>query len=208
MMGFSKTPRSLAVLVVAGLVAGCASVKQEDLDSQLEQLRDEMSQQIADGDNGVTSRVDALSRRVDALERALADLQGEVGGSMERFESAIRFNAPVYFEFDRAELDENDTRILDRFASVVSQYYPTATITAEGFADPAGGSDYNVRLGQRRADAVRGYLTTRGGLSADQVRAVSYGENTPRIIVPGTHGPGADGWENRRVALVIDHLTL
>jgi peptidoglycan-associated lipoprotein len=45
--------------------------------------------------------------------------------------------------------------VLDRFATVVKEYYPGALVTVEGFADPAGGEIYNLRLGQRRAEAVR-----------------------------------------------------
>jgi peptidoglycan-associated lipoprotein len=88
---------------------------------------------------------------------------------------------------------------------VLSEYYPEALITVEGFTDPSGSAAYNLRLGQARADNVRGYLVTQSGLSDGQVRSVSYGEDTSRLVRPGAQGPGMEGRENRRVVIVIDH---
>ena len=98
--------------------------------------------------------------------------------------------------------------MLDRFASVVKQYYPGALVTVEGFTDPAGSAAYNRRLGQRRADAVKEYLATAGGFTSETLKAVSYGEVRNRQVVPGAKGPGDAGIENRRVALVIDHAAI
>jgi peptidoglycan-associated lipoprotein len=97
--------------------------------------------------------------------------------------------------------------VLDRFAGVVKEYYPNATITVEGFADPAGSTRFNQRLGMRRAEAVRGYLQSNGSLSGN-LRAVSYGEATNRQVVPGARGPGDEGMQNRRVALVIEDASM
>ena len=97
--------------------------------------------------------------------------------------------------------------MLERFAGVVKEHYPNATITVEGFADPAGSAAFNQRLGMRRAEAVAGYLSGQGALDASFIRAVSYGEARNRQIVPGAQGPGEQGVENRRVALVIDYAS-
>jgi peptidoglycan-associated lipoprotein len=88
---------------------------------------------------------------------------------------------------------------------VAREYYPDALITVEGFTDPSGSEEYNLRLGQRRAEAVAAYLTEMSDLTGDKLRAVSYGEDTRRLVMPEGWGPGAPGWENRRVVLVIDH---
>lgn len=98
--------------------------------------------------------------------------------------------------------------MLERFATVVKQYYPGALVTVEGFTDPAGSVGYNQRLGQRRADAVKEYLATAGGFASDSLKAVSYGKAKQRQVVPWAHGPGQTGEENRRVALVIDHAAI
>jgi hypothetical protein len=60
-----------------------------------------------------------------------------------------------------------------------------------------------MELGQARADAVKEYLGS--SLGGATIRAVSYGEVRNRQITPGAQGPGEEGLENRRVALVIDY---
>ena len=74
-------------------------------------------------------------------------------------------------------------------------------VTVEGFADPAGSTAFNRNLGQQRAEVVRDYLVGTGGLSAGQVRAVSYGEEQNRQVRP--RATGDEGRDNRRV--VIDY---
>lgn len=125
--------------------------------------------------------------------------------TVERMETALRFHVPVYFGFDRADLDEDARVVLDRFGEVAGEYYPEALITVEGFTDPSGSTAYNQRLGLRRAEAVRHHLVERSGLFEGQVRAVSYGEDDRRLVLPGQSGPGTAGWQNRRVTMVIDH---
>ena len=62
-----------------------------------------------------------------------------------------------------------------------------------------------LALGQRRAEGVRRYLVQTGGFSEERVRAVSYGEAPERLVFPDRAGPN-EGVENRRVALVVEHL--
>ena len=195
----------LATTAVVGLFAlvmsGCATgVTQEDLDSELAQVRQESQA----GDDQLSSRIDQMERRVGSLETDLRSLRNDFNVTMEKAQGMMKFNVPVHFEFDEADLRELDRPVLDRFAAVVGEYYADALVTVEGYADPAGSEAYNMRLGQRRADAVKRYLTTAGGLQPDMVRAVSYGEAANRQVVPGARGPGMTGIENRRVALVID----
>ena len=78
-------------------------------------------------------------------------------------------------------------------------------MTVEGFTDPTGPAAYNLALGQRRAEAVQRYLVESELFSPERIRAVSYGEDTSRLVSPGQGGPEA-GLENRRVVLVIEHL--
>lgn len=200
---------TVGVIAAALLASGCAHVKQDELDSRLDQIRQEMQdgdRQNATRIDEVDGRVDDLSSRIDALERDLRSLGDEFDVTVERLESALRFNTPIHFAYDEAEIRDRDTGLLDRFASVVEDYYSSATITVEGFTDPAGSQEYNLRLGQRRADAVKAYLSESAGLDAGRLKAVSYGENTDRLVNPGAQGPGAAGMVNRRVVLVVDFL--
>ena len=121
----------------------------------------------------------------------------------------LKFNVPVHFEFASSELREADRPVLDRFASVVKEYYPGALVTVEGFTDPVGQRCLqpcsSASGGPRRC---RSTSATSGGSAADKLKAVSYGEARNRQVVPGAKGPGDEGIENRRVALVIDHAAV
>ena len=207
--------RAAAAIGLAGMViglAGCAAkVKQEDFNNEMARLREE----IQTGDRQLASRIDSTNasvsdqaRRIDALEQELQAFRSEYNVAIEKVRGQLKFNVPVHFDFASSELREADRPVLDRFAAVVKEYYPGAVVTVEGFTDPAGSAAYNQRLGQRRAVAVEEYLATAGGFTPDQIKAVSYGEARNRQVVAGAKGPGQDGLENRRVALVIDHAAI
>jgi peptidoglycan-associated lipoprotein len=212
MKSTQKTLGRLALLGTLGLVAGtsaCAHVGRDEFDQGLADLRAEMSQEIQDGDAAVEgrlgSRMDGMEARLAQLDEDLQSLQEEFDVTVERLETALRFNTPVHFGFDDATLDDRAGMILARFSEVAREYYPEALITVEGFTDPSGPAAYNLQLGQRRADAVKAFLVGTAGYPEGMVRAVSYGEDTSRLVAPGERGPGQQGWQNRRVVLVIDH---
>jgi len=204
-----------AITLVLGLSGCAAKVKRDEFNAEVARLREEMQA----GDRQVATqlggRVDSTNqavadhtRRLEALEQELQAFRSEYQVSMEKVRGMLKFNVPVHFDFASSELRESDRPVLDRFATVVKEYYPGALITVEGFTDPAGSAAYNKRLGQHRADAVKEYLATAGGFTSDSIRAVSYGEVRNRQVVPGAKGPGEAGIENRRVALVIDHAAI
>jgi peptidoglycan-associated lipoprotein len=191
----------LGAFAVVGLSACAPKVTRTDFESEVAKIRDEMQT----GDRQLGTRIDSIDSRIGALEQQLQAFRSEYDVSIEQMKGAMKFNVPVHFEFGSADLREADRPVLDRFAGVVKEHYPNATITVEGFADPAGSMAFNQWLGQRHAEAVTSYLSTNGALDATYLRAVSYGEARNRQIVPGAQGPGEAGVENRRVALVIDY---
>jgi peptidoglycan-associated lipoprotein len=212
MRGLIK-PRNLVglatVLALASTLTGCSYVKQQEFDDQLASVRAELQREMAAGDQGVSEalggRIDGVEARLAALESALQALESEFDATVDRLETAIRFNMPVYFAFDDDQLRSQDRPVLDRFAEVANEYYPGTLVTVEGFTDSSGSQAYNLRLGMRRAEAVKTYLVSAGGMNPNMMKAVSYGEEAPRQVVEGARGPGESGWENRRVVLVIDH---
>ncbi len=200
-----------AVGVVLGLGGCAAKVTREEFNTEVAKLREETQA----GDRQIATRLDSTNqavadhaRRLDALEQELQAFRSEYKVSIEKVQGMLKFDLPVHFEFASSELRETDRPVLDRFATVVKQYYPGAVVTVEGFTDPAGSAAYNLRLGQRRADAVKEYLATAGGFTSDSLKAVSYGEVRNRQVVPGAKGPGDTGIENRRVTLVVDHAAI
>lgn len=210
-----RTSQRLATGTLALSIAlgGCATVGQDEFNAEIASIRAE----IVDGDervmNGLGQRIDGLDARtaalegqMDELEGALRSLESEFDVTVERLEASLMFSTPIHFGFDRADVTADHTPLLERFASVVNGHYPNALVTVEGFTDPAGSEAYNLELGQRRADAVRTWLVDEGSLVADLVRAVSYGEDTSRLVRDGASGPGAAGEANRRVVFVVEHV--
>ncbi len=201
-----RTIKGAGVLIVL-LLSACATVSPDEMEAELTQVRAELREEIRQGDEAVEarlgSRMDQVEARVNSLENDLSLLREDFDVTIERLESALRFNTPVHFAFDDDQVRAQDRELLDRFASVISEYYSDATITVEGFTDSAGDPSYNMALGQRRAESVSNYLQQQG-VPSERLRAVSYGESRDRQIVPGAAGPGTEGWQNRRVSMVID----
>jgi peptidoglycan-associated lipoprotein len=197
--------RTLALCAVAPLTLACATkgALRRAVNEQRTALASERSERLA-GDSANAAELLALRTEVrtdiEALRRDLQGLRSEFGARIAQVEEGVQFAFPVNFAFDDATVREQDMPALDRFSSVVQRYYGGAKLTVEGFADPAGSQSYNKSLSQRRADAVRAYLTQRG--LAQEIDAVGYGET--RQVVPGAErdAPGAE--MNRRVVFVVE----
>ena len=84
----------------------------------------------------------------------------------------------VHFDFDRYTLRPDALRILDEAVSAM-QADSTLNLTIEGHTCSIGTNEYNMALGERRANAVRDYLVSRG-ISASRLRTVSFGEENPK----------------------------
>ena len=85
----------------------------------------------------------------------------------------------VHFDFDRYSLRPEATRALDEAIRAL-QDNPGLRITIEGHTCNIGTAEYNLALGERRASAVREYLSSRG-VAADRMQTVSYGEERPKF---------------------------
>lgn len=182
-------------LVSATLLSGCATkgFVRDQVGEVRTEVATERQERIA-GD-------EALRTDIAALRSDLQGLRDEFGARITAMESGMRFAFPVNFAFDDANVQEQDREALERFADVAGRYYPNATITVEGFADPAGSTQYNQRLSQERAENVRNLLIEQG-LDGMNLRAVGYGEN--RQVAEGAWGDQEGAEKNRRVVFVIE----
>jgi outer membrane protein OmpA-like peptidoglycan-associated protein len=155
-----------------------------------------------------TAAINAAVRQAiqDQLERLrpLLDSLRAQQVVMEQADLVSRYIVPVHFGFDSAVVRESDMEVLGNVAEVIRRVYPTALVTIEGFADPAGTREYNIRLSQRRAQAVRDVMITRFNMPAQQFRAVGYGEQVIRQIIPGARRDQPGAQANRRVTFTID----
>jgi peptidoglycan-associated lipoprotein len=104
----------------------------------------------------------------------------------------------VYFDFDRYSLRPEATRVLDEAVNALRED-PTLRVTIEGHTCNIGTAEYNLALGDRRANAVRAYLIGRG-VTADRLQTVSYGEERPKY----DNAREETRRLNRRAALVVN----
>ena len=180
-------------------LTGCATnqyVKRDEFDATIGDLRAtdaNLASELAGFRGQFTEMTRDLHTRFNNYDATIGNLQGR-----------LRVEMSAHFAYDDDRLQDADKPALDEFSEVIKQYSPHVVVTVEGFTDPAGDPAYNQQLGQRRADAVRNYLIQQGGLSADRVKAVSYGEDSRRMLAPGAWGE--KGSINRRVSLVVDYV--
>ena len=86
----------------------------------------------------------------------------------------------VFFSFDQSSLSSDARATLDRQAAWL-QRYPQVTVQLAGNCDERGTEEYNLALGQRRANAARDYLVARG-VSGSRVSTISYGKERPVAV--------------------------
>jgi len=102
----------------------------------------------------------------------------------------------VLFDTDEYALSPDDRSILDAQAAYLSQY-PSVTVTIEGHADERGTREYNLALGDRRANSVRNYLESRG-VAAGRMTTISWGKERPAV-----EGSSEEAWSRNRRAVTV-----
>jgi peptidoglycan-associated lipoprotein len=119
-------------------------------------------------------------------------------GSREDFIRAVGLEGDrVFFDTDQYDLDDRDRSTLDAQAQWL-QRNPAVRVTIEGHADERGTRDYNLALGDRRANAAKNYLAARG-ISAGRMTVISYGKERPENL-----GSDESAWaQNRRAVTVL-----
>jgi outer membrane protein OmpA-like peptidoglycan-associated protein len=104
----------------------------------------------------------------------------------------------VHFAYGRAKIRPDSHSLLNQVAQVIQAHREIRKIRVEGHTDSRGTEEYNQRLSQRRADAVKAYLIKRG-VDPARLESLGYGESRP--IAPNTSDVGREA--NRRVEFVI-----
>ena len=196
-----NTPMRTLALCTAGLfsLTACATkgALRRGLDEQRVSLENERAARLA-ADSA--QRVDT-QREIAALRSDLQVLRTDFGAKIAEVSQGIQFAFPVHFGYNDAAVRDADVAALDRFAAVVRKHYPGARVTVEGFADPAGTAVYNIALSQRRAEAVKQFVTGKG-IDPSLINAIGYGKTRLVNRNASRDMPGAE--LNRRVVFVIE----
>ena len=167
---------AIATILAAGILAGCAGCASPEAPAPIEipDEPEEIAPIVADPEPARPTDADGVW--LDENGRPIA--------------------RTVYFDFDQAVLKPRDLRVLERHAEFL-RGNRSRTLTIEGHCDERGTREYNLALGERRANAVQDFLTS-AGVRSSQLETVSYGEERPVDV-----GHDESAWsKNRRAELI------
>jgi peptidoglycan-associated lipoprotein len=164
----------LALLAAAVLVAGCSSTPEQS--------------STAGGTGG--SAGSSTSTPSTAAQPA-----GPRPGSQEELVATV--GDRVFFDYDKSSVKPDGRTVLNRQAAWLKQY-GSVSVTVEGHCDERGTREFNLALGERRANAVKDYLVSQG-ISASRIKTISYGKERPVAL-----GSNEAAWsQNRRGVTVV-----
>jgi outer membrane protein OmpA-like peptidoglycan-associated protein len=202
MKKYSRVVLATALAVSLGACATSKSVDQKIAESQAQtnQKIDSVSTQVEDlqqRQKQTDVKIEQLSQSAqEALRRAQE--AGVLAKGKVVFEQSFSEDR-VKFKLESAELDDQAKASLDEFAvrlkAIDAQYF----VEIQGHTDDSGGEHYNEELGQRRAEAVRRYLSRQHQLPLARMSTISYGDTLPLESNKTKAGRTA----NRRVVLVV-----
>ena len=191
----------LVAAILAVFLSACATTQEEIIDegpAGAGQAQTDGGSMTDDGSSGSGAAASGIAGGDDASVSAIADDSTMSMSATERLAETEGHlaNRTIYFEFDSASLTDESIAILETHGSFIAGN-GEVTVRLEGHTDERGSREYNIALGDRRAQSVRRVLLFQGA-STDQVDTVSYGEEQP-----ADPGHGEEAWaRNRRVELI------
>jgi peptidoglycan-associated lipoprotein len=177
-----KNLKTLAALLIVTVVTACSGPSKSTVD---------------EGAAGASQAGGAASAGVgDGGTGSGGAMGSTMGGSALGGPGASQENRIIYFGYDQFEIKPEYDVILQAHAKYLSAN-PASRVRLEGHADERGSREYNIGLGEKRAQSVRNVLLLQGAVS-DQIATVSFGEERPAVI-----GSDEEAWSlNRRVEIV------
>ncbi len=170
MKSWAKTAGSLLLVAV---VAGCATQKE-----------------------GVPVEDQTMGGPGAAETRGVGGAAGPEGAALSKEQAELLAKHQVYFPFDSTSIDGEGRAIVEAHAAFLATH-PEKRVTLEGHCDERGTREYNLALGERRAQAVE-RLVRILGIADNRVKMVSYGEERPVAL-----GHDESAWRlNRRVEII------
>ncbi|MHB1678042.1 MAG: peptidoglycan-associated lipoprotein Pal [Sulfuriferula sp.] len=173
-------------LVIVGMLAGCSTAEKKPAP-----IVDTSQQDAAARAAAAKAAADKAAAEAAALKQAR--MASQANGAND---AANLFQHSVYFDFNQYNVSDAYHSILEADAAYLNAHHNTK-VTLQGNTDDRGSAEYNLALGQRRADAVRKELNLLGVPEA-QMEAISFGKEKPRAT-----GNDEAAWkENRRTDIV------
>ena len=178
--------KHVCILIIVGmfLLVGCAPKTVELVQKPTTSITERTLSDQNSTRRGITEEEMARAER----ERLLREQEGRVGALMN----------DVNFDYDSYTINSSELPKINAVGNYLKQN-GEIKIAAEGHCDERGTVEYNLALGQKRAEAVKAYLV-KMGVDGSRVKAISFGKE-----VPVEQGHAEDAWaKNRRVHFKID----
>jgi peptidoglycan-associated lipoprotein len=186
-MGTTTIRGMLVVGLAALLLAGCASTQQAEEEPGMEPATEEPAPMETPEEPTPPPMQEAPKPMVNSMGKLVYPTMG--------METEV-LPGLFYFDFDQAIIKRAGLAELDKHAKALSEDRMLRA-RLEGHADERGTREYNLALGERRANAVKAYLVAQGA-SPSQLEVISYGEEKPAM-----EGHNEEAWAmNRRVEIV------
>ncbi len=168
--------RSILVAVLAAAIAGCASTATDEQKPAGVEDRTPVAGAPGTGAPGAAAK--PIAQKPIAGVDLTAPAKPAAGMSPLKDPASVLSKRSIYFDFDKAEIRDEFKPLIEAHAKYLREN-SSAKMLIQGNTDERGSREYNVALGQRRAEAVRRMLMLLGARD-DQVEAVSLGEEKPR----------------------------
>ncbi|HSU88297.1 MAG TPA: OmpA family protein [Terriglobia bacterium] len=152
--------------------------KVSGVDTKVSDLDSRTSEQF----NTVRTDVQSADQKASKAQSSADRVAGNVTTLDQKFQNRNNFNVTdekaVQFKFNSATLDQQYMEVLDEIANALMQK-PDSIVVLEGRTDNSGAKDYNVKLGERRIEAVRRYLAVEKGVPVYRIHDISFGAEKP-----------------------------
>lgn len=193
----------LLLAVVGSLCMGCSTLRKLN---PFKKKKTEPTSSVYPADSTLPAPPDADAKKPGSVSQL--PLEGQTPGTTDlgtplpqpmRMEADQRISElkTIYFEFDSYALSEEAKALLEGNNEWLKAH-PGIHVLIEGHCDDRGTVEYNLNLGQKRADAVREYLILKG-LDPSTLHTISYGEERPE-----NEGQDESAWaQNRRVQFLV-----
>lgn len=170
---------NLLLLAPLMLLAACSSVSDRDKDA-------------SSSGGGYTTPFPGSGTPTTGVE------QSNLNANLSPQQQLAQIGDRVFFGLDQFEVSPESAATLDQQAQWLRSN-PAITLTIEGHCDERGTREYNLALGQKRADSVRRYLVA-AGIDGSRLQVISFGKERPAVA-----GSSADVWaQNRRAVSVVN----
>jgi len=193
-----KNNLPIVTLVIASLffvATGCVKLVKEEETQKSAAAKEEAA--AVQGEKVVEQPIQEAPLSEAAVVEKEVSARAEAGDEITELARKKGMLLTVYFDFDRFTIRDDMKSILEKDALWLKEN-PGVNIQIQGYCDERGSDEYNIALGERRAQSIRGYLINYG-ISQSRLATISYGEERP--VDPGHT---EEAWaKNRRGELVI-----